>query len=431
MTQLISVGIGQCGVQMTSTFTEYYMKEAQTFPTSEACQRFFYETSNNKFIARTVLIDTESKVVDQIIQQSSGPSIWSYDKHSIWAQGSGARNNWAVGFTLEDSSIRNKVMERLQHQAEKCDRFGGFLMFQSLAGGTGSGLGSRITESVRDYFGVKAHLVNTVVWPYQAGEVMVQSYNSVLSLACLLKNSDAVCLTYNDVLHQICSKTNGEDSVNFQDMNIIIAKMLSGMVLPSRSVCTVPLWSQPLSHLASLPSRRLFSLFSLPIISENAKSFSMYNWESLINNVVSMTATGNYDGQNIASIQRLADPRSKPIKKCDSLWMVLRGAETKEGKLRANECNLFQSEKFFAKDNPDPLLVSSHPKHCFGFEKSVTIMANSQAIVDPLDDLLNKIHLMLESGAYLYQYIEAGVDKEWIDEDRLFLEQVLNEYKNM
>lgn len=152
------------------------------------------------------MIDSESKVVDSILSQQSSSLIWEYDKHSIWAQGSGSKNNWAVGFTNPNSSLLEKTMERLQYQAEKCDRFGGFLMFQSLAGGTGSGLGSKITETVRDTFGQRAQIMNTVVWPYQTGEVMVQSYNSILSLASLLKNSDAICLTYNDDLHKICEK---------------------------------------------------------------------------------------------------------------------------------------------------------------------------------------------------------------------------------
>lgn len=54
----------------------------------------------------------------------------------------------------------------------------------SLAGGTGSGVGTYVTEMLRDLYS-KAFIVNEVVAPYQSGEVIVQSYNALLTLAHL------------------------------------------------------------------------------------------------------------------------------------------------------------------------------------------------------------------------------------------------------
>ena len=45
------------------------------------------------------------------------------------------------------------------------------LLLQSLAGGTGSGAGTRITEAVRDCF-PSAYILNGVVWPSSSGEVV-------------------------------------------------------------------------------------------------------------------------------------------------------------------------------------------------------------------------------------------------------------------
>ena len=63
-------------------------------------------------------------------------------------------------------------------------RFDGFLCLMSLAGGTGSGLGTYITEMLRDNYN-KQFIINQVVSPYQSGEVIVQNYNSLLTLAHL------------------------------------------------------------------------------------------------------------------------------------------------------------------------------------------------------------------------------------------------------
>ena len=54
----------------------------------------------------------------------------------------------------------------------------------SLAGGTGSGVGTYVTEMLRDLY-PKAFNINEVIAPYQSGEVIVQSYNALLTLAHL------------------------------------------------------------------------------------------------------------------------------------------------------------------------------------------------------------------------------------------------------
>lgn len=48
--------------------------------------------------------------------------------------------------------------------------------------------GTRLTENLRDHF--SKPIVNSVVWPYQSGEVLVQHYNSALTMAHLQE----VCL---------------------------------------------------------------------------------------------------------------------------------------------------------------------------------------------------------------------------------------------
>lgn len=64
-------------------------------------------------------------------------------------------------------------MDRIRLESEQCDHLGGFFMLQSMAGGTGSGLGTRVAEALRDSYG-KSLLLNQCVWPYDSGEVIVQ-----------------------------------------------------------------------------------------------------------------------------------------------------------------------------------------------------------------------------------------------------------------
>ena len=62
-----------------------------------------------------------------------------------------------------------RTLESLRKEAEKADFFLGTMLVHSLAGGTGSGLGSRLIEAYRDIFG-KAYLATVSVWPHSSGE---------------------------------------------------------------------------------------------------------------------------------------------------------------------------------------------------------------------------------------------------------------------
>lgn len=68
-------------------------------------------------------------------------------------------------------------------EAEYCDSLEGFNLCHSIAGGTGSGMGSFVLELLSDRYGKK--LIQTYsVFPNQSesSDVVVQPYNSVLTL---------------------------------------------------------------------------------------------------------------------------------------------------------------------------------------------------------------------------------------------------------
>lgn len=69
-----------------------------------------------------------------------------------------------------------------------CDKCDGILVIQSLGGGTGAGLGTYLTRTFREEF-PELPLWNTVVWPYTSGEVVVQYFNCLLTLATLAEVS--------------------------------------------------------------------------------------------------------------------------------------------------------------------------------------------------------------------------------------------------
>jgi tubulin delta len=72
-----------------------------------------------------------------------------------------------------------------------------------------------------------------VIWPYNSGEVIVQNYNAVLSLAHLYQSADAVIAIENDALHSICTRLLAIPKVSFQSINRVIAYQLASILAPA------------------------------------------------------------------------------------------------------------------------------------------------------------------------------------------------------
>ncbi|KAI9221874.1 Tubulin/FtsZ family, GTPase domain-containing protein [Blastocladiella britannica] len=110
----------------------------------------------------------------------------------------GCGNNWSTGyFALDPEPALNAARRRI----EAVDSFSGFLISYATAGGTGSGLGSRLTAELRDAIGEpKACMHALPVVPFSSGDTAVQSYNSVLALATAIEHADMVVPIVNDRL---------------------------------------------------------------------------------------------------------------------------------------------------------------------------------------------------------------------------------------
>ena len=92
----------------------------------------------------------------------------------------------------------------IDREAEGSDSLEGFILTHSIAGGTGSGLGSFVIEKISDRFPKKISQTFSV-FPNtdQTSDVIVQPYNSVLTLKRLCLNADSVIVLDNTALNKI------------------------------------------------------------------------------------------------------------------------------------------------------------------------------------------------------------------------------------
>ena len=97
-------------------------------------------------------------------------------------------------------------LEKIRKFAENCTSLQGFLMFNSVGGGTGSGFGSLLLERLSESYSKTTKFGITVYPSPQISTSVVAPYNTVFSTSNLIEHSNVVFMMDNEALYEICNK---------------------------------------------------------------------------------------------------------------------------------------------------------------------------------------------------------------------------------
>ncbi|CAG8597461.1 13097_t:CDS:2, partial [Acaulospora colombiana] len=163
---------------------------------------FFYQADDEHYIPRALLLDLEPRVINNIL---ASPYSNLYNPENIYLSKDGgvAGNIWAYGFSQAEK-VCEDIFEMIDREADGSDSLEGFMLLHSIAGGTGSGMGSFLLERLNDRYPKK--LIQTYsVFPNneEVSDVVVQPYNSILTLKRLTNNADCVIVLDNAALNRI------------------------------------------------------------------------------------------------------------------------------------------------------------------------------------------------------------------------------------
>ena len=122
--------------------------------------------------------------------------------------------------------MQEEILDMIDREADGSDSLEGFMLLHSIAGGTGSGMGSFLLERLCDRYPKK--LVQTYsIFPEDAGEIVVQPYNSLLSLRRLTQHADATVVLDNKALNAIASSHLQTPQPSFAQTNQLVATVMS------------------------------------------------------------------------------------------------------------------------------------------------------------------------------------------------------------
>ena len=164
-----------------------------------------------------------------------------YNPENIYLakEGGGAGNNWASGYS-QGESLHEEVFDIIDREADGSDSLEGFVLTHSIAGGTGSGMGSYVLEKLADRYPKK--LVQTYsVFPNQelkdegnsinavanVSDVVVQPYNSILTMKRLTQSADCVVVLDNTALNRIASDRLHINNPKIEQINELVSTIMS------------------------------------------------------------------------------------------------------------------------------------------------------------------------------------------------------------
>ncbi|KAI9720543.1 MAG: gamma-tubulin [Chrysothrix sp. TS-e1954] len=234
--EIITLQAGQCGNSVGSKFWQQLCQEhginqdgnLEDFATEGGDRKdvFFYQSDDTRYIPRAILLDLEPRVINGI-QTGAYKNIYNPENFYVHKGGTGAGNNWAMGYSMGES-VKDEVLDMLDREADGSDSLEGFMLLHSIAGGTGSGLGSFLLEQLNDRFPKK--LIQTYsIFPdtQTAGDVVVHPYNSLLSMRRLAQNADSVVVLDNGALSKIAADRLHVQEPSFQQTNQLVSTVMS------------------------------------------------------------------------------------------------------------------------------------------------------------------------------------------------------------
>ena len=246
MREVISIHIGQAGVQIGNSCWELYclehgiqqngelseQKKAEVSAKSDsAFATFFSTTGAGKFVPRAVFADLESTVVDEI---RTGPYRQLFHPDQLITGKEDAANNYARGHYTVGKEQVDSVLDRVRKLAENCTSMQGFFIFRSFGGGTGSGFASLLMERLSVDYGKKSKLEFSIYPAPQVATAVVEPYNAILTTHTTLEHSDCAFMMDNEAIYDICRKNLDVERPSYTNLNRIISQVVSSVTASLR-----------------------------------------------------------------------------------------------------------------------------------------------------------------------------------------------------
>eukprot|EP01006_Ploeotia_vitrea_P055242 TRINITY_DN67975_c1_g3_i2.p1 TRINITY_DN67975_c1_g3~~TRINITY_DN67975_c1_g3_i2.p1 ORF type:complete len:465 (+),score=257.19 TRINITY_DN67975_c1_g3_i2:227-1621(+) len=253
MRSIISIHVGQAGVQLGNACWELFCLEhgidkdglcsaaavAQSAASTaskaavheDGCHVFFSEGYNGKHTPRSVMVDLEPTVVDEV---RYGEYRRLFHPNSLISGKEDAASNFARGRYTVGKEMIDVVLDKIRRQADAAEALQGFMIYHSVGGGTGSGLGTLLLEQLSAEYGKLSKLGVTVYPAPRIATSVVEPYNSVLATQSMLEHTDVSIMLDNEALYGVSENTLKVEKPTYRNLNQLVAQTMSSITASLR-----------------------------------------------------------------------------------------------------------------------------------------------------------------------------------------------------
>ena len=407
--------VGQCGNQVGFQLWKLFRDEVNLRDNT-----IFHSNSER---ARCILVDSEPKVAEKPFSKASHP-LYNILSPSLVVKGNNGRgNNWAMGYLdkpEKELGLSGQVMELFRREVEECDYYRGCVLLHSLAGGTGSGLGSKLVEMIRDQYPY-CFITSAAVFAPESGDTPLQDYNSCLSLSHLQQYADAIVYFENDeVMRQVQHFSKRGNNISTHNLNECIAFNLSNLLLPTRTNDVD--FSSIFQDLVPSEQYKFIETRTSPFIIDKQSTLPRdITWNSLIDSSIKNFSRVNEDLTHM-TISAKAYLRGE-----DVIQAVDRQIKQVHSKLSA----LFRPVSWVDKDFLKISLISTKAMTpSYKIDKMVTLAANRTTIAYPIKKILTSAKAKFQAGAYLHWYSKYSCESDQFLQAFESLDTIVDNYQS-
>ena len=415
MREIIQVQVGQAGNQIGTAFWDVILREHGLSKTgfvenvdddSLSRANVFFNEVESRFIPRAILADLEPGVTDSIRSGSFGTL---FNPASIITSQPGAGNNWGKGFYSEGSEIITEIMDQLQRSADHCETLSGFQLTHSLGGGTGSGLGSLISTKIKEeYPDTLTHSFSLL--PSSTSDIITSPYNTLLSLAQLISDTNLTTLLHNDSLFKIHKTLLKTPNPSFKDLNHTISNLMSSASSSLRfpSILNASIRKLAL-NLTPFQRTHFLTPAYAPFVNRKCRVYEDLSIENMVGSVFQGNGVLCGNGFGFGKIMACA--------------VMCRG-ECRSAAVESAIGKAGRGERF-VKWIPDRTFVS----YAKNERNEVGFLGNYTGIEKVLEEVVGKYGKLFDKKAFLFHYISEGMDESEFYEAEMNVRDLIQEYQ--
>ncbi|PAA60483.1 hypothetical protein BOX15_Mlig030563g3 [Macrostomum lignano] len=433
MRECISIHVGQAGIQIGNACWELYCLEHGIQPDGlmmagrEKCddsqEPFFSETPSGHYVPRTIFVDLEPTVVDEV---RNGTYRQLFHPEQLISGKEDAANNYARGHYTVGKELIGNVREIVNRLAENCAALQGFLIFHSFGGGTGAGFTSLLCDRLSSEYGKRAKLQFAVYPAPQISTAVVEPYNAILCTHGTLPHTDVAFMVDNEAIYDICRRNLEIERPTYTNLNRLIAQVVSSITVSLRFDGSLNVdITEFQTNLVPYPKIHFPLATYAPIIS---------------------TEKANHEALKVKDITNACFEASNQMVKCDPRHgKYMACCLLYRGDVNSNEINHSiqkiknKREIQFVDWCPTGFKVGINyqpPVAVPGGDlakvpRAVCMLSNTTAIAEAWDRLAYKFDLMYSKRAFVHWYVGEGMEEGEFAEAREELGSMQKDYEEV